>query len=163
MRFHLHEIFNTKDQYKTKFFLSQASVDGEVVSEGQVVDGGLRQGGLGFVLIFRVECRITPRSHRKDLSGQHDSRWNSPQDVIQEPRTDVRDQGPRALVSRKQDSPGRGLHSQQSKFGRCAFVSKRSRHVVLASVHVTTALALGRVDFGLTGLHRPICLQTEHS
>jgi hypothetical protein len=103
------------------------------------------------------------RSHGQALSGQHDSRWTSPQDVIQVPRTDDRDQGPCTLTARTQDSPGGGLHSQCSKFGRCDIASEGSRHVVLAAVHTTRVLALGRGDLGLGGVYGPVCLQTEHS
>ena len=76
------------------------------------------------------------------------------------PRTDDRDQGPCTLTARTQDSPGGGLHSQCSKFGRCDIASEGSRHVVLAAVHTTGALALGRVsalgcrEVGFIGKHR---------
>ncbi len=36
-----------------------------------------------------------------------------------------------------------------------------SRYVVLAPAHAARALAIGRVNIGLTGLHRPLCLQSE--
>ncbi len=37
------------------------------------------------------------------------------------------------------------------------------RYVVLTAAHETRALALGRVDVGFTGLHRPLRLQAERS
>jgi hypothetical protein len=37
------------------------------------------------------------------------------------------------------------------------------RYVVLAEAHKTRALALGRVDVGFTGLHRPLRLEAERS
>ena len=69
-------------------------------------------GGSSRIESFTVQPRSTPRLHGKVLSGQHDSRWRSPQDVIQVPRTDDRDQETRTLASRKQDSPRRAVHSQ---------------------------------------------------
>jgi hypothetical protein len=79
------------------------------------------------------------------------------------PSTYVRDQGPRTLDTRKQDPPRRGLHSQRSKLGRCAIAPTGPRHVVLAAAYATRALAPGRVDIGLAGLHRSLRLQVEHS
>ena len=75
------------------------------------------KGAQGGSSRIEPKCRFTPRSHGQVLSRQHDSRWSSPEDVIQVPRTDDRDQGSRTLVSRKQDSLGGGLHSQRGKFG----------------------------------------------
>ncbi len=63
----------------------------------------------------------------------------------------------------KVDPSRRGLHSQRNKLGRCVITSTGPRHVVLAAAYTTRALAPGRVDIGLAGLHRSFRLQTERS
>ncbi len=78
-------------------------------------------------------------------------------------RTHGRNEGSRTLAARTQDSPGGGLHSQRSKFGRCSIPSEGARHVVLTVVHSTRVLLPGRGDPGHAGVHEPFCLQTEHS
>ena len=109
------------------------------------------------------ECPSTNRSYGQDLPGQHDRSWSSPQDVIQMPRTHGRNQGSCTLNARTQDSPGSGLHSQRSKFGRYTIASEGSRHVVLSPVHTTRALTLDTDNPGLTGVYGPSRVQTEHS
>ncbi len=109
------------------------------------------------------ECQSPARPHGQALPGQPDRLWSAAQNVIQVPSSHGRDQGPRTLAPRKQDSPRRGLHSERSKLGRCAIASTGSRHVVLATAYATRALALGRVDIGLASLHRSLRLQAECS
>ncbi len=109
------------------------------------------------------ECRSPVRSHGQPLSGQPGRLWSVAQNVIQVPSTYVRDQGPRTLATRKQDPPRRGLQSQRSKLGRCVIAPTGPRHVVLAAAYATRALAPGRVDIGLAGLHRSLRLQAERS
>jgi hypothetical protein len=121
------------------------------------------QGAQGVPPRLASERRIPTRSHGQALSGQPGRLWSLAQNVIQVPSTYVRDQGPRTLATRKQDPPRRGLHSQRSKLGRCAIAPTGPRHVVLAAAYSTRALAPGRVDFGLTVLHRSLRLQAERS
>jgi hypothetical protein len=109
------------------------------------------------------ERRRPARSHGQALSGQPGRLWSVAQNVMKVPSTYVRDQGPRTLAPRKQDPPRRCLHSKRSKLGRCAIAPTGSRHVVLAAVYATRALAPGRVDIGLGGLHRSLRLQAERS
>jgi hypothetical protein len=85
------------------------------------------------------------------------------QNVIQMPSSHDRDQGPRTLAPRKQDSTRRGLHSERSKPGRCTIAPTGPRYVVLAAAYAARAPALGRVDIGLTSLHRSLRLQAECS
>jgi hypothetical protein len=55
------------------------------------------------------------------------------------------------------------IRTKRSKLGRCAIAPTGLRHVVLAAAYATRALAPGRVEIGLAGLHRSLRLRAECS
>ena len=87
-------------------------IECRVVGFARSLGDGRFKRAQGLSSRFASECRINVRSYGQALPGQYDRGWSSQEDIIQKPRTHGRNQGPCTLVTRTQDSPGVGLHSQ---------------------------------------------------